>query len=105
MKKHFVNRMKIIGLIFALVGWVMLIGTILERVFAKDLSRVELFFESGIFKWGIKIGVILLLITLIKGQNKLYQILNKHGWLMIILKTVIVVGVIGWIVGLGGLVI
>lgn len=99
-KTHLKNRLKIAGFIFALVGWFMLIVVPLEQIYNKDLSGLEEFVETGVFKWSIKIFVIILLILFIKGQNWIYELIDKHHWLRIILKIIFIGGAIGWIIGL-----
>ena len=104
-KIHLKNRFKIAGFIFALVGWFMLIVVPLEQIFNKDMSGLEEFVETGVFKWGIKIFVIILLILFIKGQDWIYKLIDKHKWLKVILKIIFIGGAIGWFIGLLSLLI
>jgi len=81
-----------------------LITVPLEQLFHKDLSMIEQFFETSIFKWGINIFIIFLLIVLIKGQQWINRLLENYNWLRIIIKVIFIGGVIGWVIGLSSLI-
>ncbi|MFH1956645.1 MAG: hypothetical protein ABIJ28_03300 [Patescibacteria group bacterium] len=104
-KKHLQARLKITGFILALVGWFLMITVTLEKIFKKDLSTLENIMETNMVKWGINFFAIIFLIILIKGQSGINNILEKHKTLRIILKIIFIGGLIGWIVGLGSLLI
>ncbi len=97
-------RLKMAGFILSLVGWFLLVVVPLEFA-GINLSGLEGFVETSAFKWGLKIFVIIALIFLIKGQSIVEGIIEKHNWLKLTLKIIFWGGAIGWIVGLGSLLI
>lgn len=68
-----------------------------------NFAGLENFFETPAFKWGLRIFIIAFLIFLIKGQKVIDDVIEKYGWLKLVLKIIFWGGVIGWIVGLGSL--
>ena len=104
-KEQLLNRLKIIGFIFSLVGWFMLITVTLEQIFHKDLSSLERIVETNSFKFGINVFVIALLIILIIGQKSMEKVFEKNKWLKEAIKIIRIVGGVGWIIGLGSLLI
>jgi|GEM_PF-2688642 hypothetical protein len=103
LKGKLIDRLKIASYIFALIGWFMLIVVPLELFFNKDFSNLEELVETNIFKWGIKVFIIIMLIILIKGQKRIEKFIARHQWLKIALRVFLIVGAIGWIIGLGSL--
>lgn len=104
-KSFYLSKLKAAGFIFALVGWFLLFAVLLESRFEAQFSGIEKFVESNIFQWGLKIFVLGLLIILIKWQKKIDEIIKKHKWLKVIKNVIVLVGTIGWIIGLGSLVV
>jgi hypothetical protein len=100
LKKRLVRSSKFAGFVFALVGWFMLVVVTLESLFHKDLTNLEEFTETGTFILGIKVFVVLLLITLMIGRKWINRLLKDNNWLKIVLKIIFIVGAIGWIIGL-----
>lgn len=103
-KKYLISKLKIGGFTLALAGWVMLITTPLEMA-GHDFSDLEKFVKTPIFSWGLKIFIIILLIFLIKGQKIVGDVIEKHNWLKLTFKIIFWGGAIGWVVGLGSLLI
>lgn len=103
-KKNLISRLKIGGFVLALAGWVMLITAPLEMA-GSDLSSLEKLVKTPAFSWGLKVFIIILLIFLIKGQKIIDDIIKKHNWLKIAFKIIFWGGTIGWVVGLGSLLI
>lgn len=104
-KSYHLYRLKAVGFIFALVGWFLLFAVLFENRFESQLLKIEKFVESNGFKYGFKIFVLGLLIVLIKWQNRIDETINKYKWLRIIKNVVFLIGAIGWLIGLGSLVI
>jgi hypothetical protein len=104
-KKHLQTRLKIVGFLFALVGWFLIITVVLEDLFHQDLSGLESFMKTSQVKWGINLFAIGLLVILIKGQGWIDEKLKENKLLKVIYRIILVGGLIGWIVGLGSLVI
>lgn len=104
-KSYYLSRLKAAGLILALVGWFLLFAVLFENRFATQLLEIEKFVDSNSFKWGLRIFVLGLLIVLIKWQNKIDETFIRHKWLRVIKNVIILVGAIGWITGLGSLLI
>lgn len=97
-------RLKMAGFILSLVGWFMLIVVPLELA-GVNFVGLESFVETSAFKWGLKIFIVIALIFLIKGQNVVDKLIEKHIWLKFALKIIFWGGAIGWVVGLGSLLI
>ena len=104
-KTHIKNRLKVVAFIFALVGWFLIVTVVLEDIFLQDLSGLESFMQSNQVKWGINIFVISIFVALIKWQDKIEEKVRNNKLLGTIIKIVLIVGVLGWIVGLGSLVL
>lgn len=102
MNQLLIERLKIAGFIFALVGWLLLVTVPLELI-GKDLSKLEGLFETTTFKWSLRIVVLVAVIFLIKGKSWVDGLFVKYSWLKKLVRVITVVGAIGWIVGLGSL--
>lgn len=97
-------RLKMAGFILSLVGWFLLVVVPLELA-GVNFAGLESFVKTSVFKWGLKIFVIIAIIFLIKGQKIVEDVIQKHGWLKTALKIIFWGGAIGWLVGLGSLLI
>lgn len=104
-KGHLVGRLKIASFVFALVGIFMLVVVPQEVLLHKDFSNLEQAVETVTFKWVLKIFVVIFLIVLVKGQKFLNSILERYVWLKTVLKVIYLGGAVGWVVGLGSLVL
>ena len=47
-KKHLQARLKVVGSIFALVGWFLIVTVTLENVFHRDLTALENLMKTNI---------------------------------------------------------
>ena len=97
-------RLKLTGFILSLVGWFMLVVVPLELA-GVNFAGLESFVESAVFTWALRIFVVIALIFLIKGQNIIDSLIERHGWLKRALKIIFWGGAIGWVIGLGSLLI
>lgn len=104
-KSYYLSRLKAAGFIFAFVGWFLLIAVIFENSLETQLLEAEKFIKSPSFQWGLRIFILGFIIVLFKWQYKIDEAINKHKWLKVTKNLIILVGVIGWIIGLGSLVI
>jgi hypothetical protein len=102
MKQQLMAKLKIVGFIFALVGWLMLV-TIPMELLGRDLSALESILESNSFVWGLRICLLLLLVILIVQQVSIREMLKEKKWLRNLVRIIVLGGVVGWSLALGSL--
>ncbi|MFH1642815.1 MAG: hypothetical protein ABIC04_08020 [Nanoarchaeota archaeon] len=96
MKKYFLAKLKVVGFVFALAGWLLLTIFLFGKFFVEELIQLEIILKSKTFIWGLRIFVIALVIALIKGQKLVTRVL-KNKKIRTIIYIIYIMGSVGWI--------
>ena len=97
-KKTFKARLVIAGLIFAVVGWLLLGVMFIGRFFEEELLEIEEFVQSTAFTWGLRILILGAVIILIRKNKWLTKALQNKK-IKVSLYIFYGVGFIGWLWG------
>jgi uncharacterized membrane protein YesL len=92
-------RLKLIGFIFAWVGWLLLITVPLEMM-GFDLTLLEAIFVSSSFGWVFKIILLLILIVMVRFATQVESYIVQHSPIIMIIKIVYAGGLLGWFVAI-----
>jgi|APSaa5957512622_1039677.scaffolds.fasta_scaffold70976_2 hypothetical protein len=95
-KEYFITKLQIASFILSLVGWFLLFIFIFGRFFEQQLLALENIVESKVFIWGLRIFIILLVVSLLKAK-KFVQKAKENKRIRIILKIILIGGAIGWL--------
>ncbi len=92
------TRLIVAGLIFAIIGWFLLGVVVYARLLGGDISGIEEFAGSSGFIWGLRIVIIITLITLLK-QNTWLNKAWQNGRIKRYVYAFWIVGLLGWLTG------
>ena len=92
------TRLIVASLVFAIIGWCLLGVVIFARIFGGDLSGIEKFVGSPSFVWGLRIVIIIVLITLLR-QNAWLDKAWHNEKVRQCVYTSWIAGLLGWLVG------
>lgn len=95
-KNYLTTKLKIVGFIFALVGWFILFIFIFGQLFQQQLVVLEEIIESKFFIWGLRIFIISFIVILIKGK-KFVHILTSNKKVNFLIRIIFLGGAVGWI--------
>ena len=87
-------KLKVISIIFTLVGWFLLITVLLEDVFEQDLSSLETFMQTSAVTWSIQLFALGLIVVLLRYKTWVEEkLLNSMFYSYLTYG-----GIAGWII-------
>jgi len=98
-KKTFKARLVIAGLIFAVVGWLLLGVMFFGRFFEEELLEIEEFVQSTAFTWGLRILILGAIIILIRKNEWLTKAMQNKK-IKVSFYIFYGVGFVGWLWGI-----